>query len=238
MRPLPGAPGVAAAAALLLLLLPRARADEHEHTVRGSPGRSGRPPHPRPARRPVRLGAAWRAGRPRRSAAAAEDAFRLGLAEQEPRELGGDVCGRSRGRTPLPSAWASLSNPHLNGATLEGLGAGGRGGTVVGVGAHFPGEEPAAGSGARGWCPRGRELRSGYRGLRHSGRWMHHDYPSYTNQEISAAPWSSPAFIFSPAQTGSSPWHGDGTDKLGVKSRLHVYVHALSVHAVASGPCL
>ncbi|KAF4019124.1 hypothetical protein G4228_010485 [Cervus hanglu yarkandensis] len=32
MRPLPGAPGVAAAAALLLLLLPRARADEHEHT--------------------------------------------------------------------------------------------------------------------------------------------------------------------------------------------------------------
>jgi len=32
MRPLPGAPGVAAAAALLLLVLPRARADEHEHT--------------------------------------------------------------------------------------------------------------------------------------------------------------------------------------------------------------
>ncbi|GAB1302411.1 Transmembrane 9 superfamily member 3 [Apodemus speciosus] len=32
MRPLPGAPGVAAAAALLLLLLPRARSDEHEHT--------------------------------------------------------------------------------------------------------------------------------------------------------------------------------------------------------------
>jgi hypothetical protein len=44
MRPLPGAPGVAAAAALLLLLLSRARADEHEHTVRrpdwrGLPGR-------------------------------------------------------------------------------------------------------------------------------------------------------------------------------------------------------
>lgn len=42
MRPLPGAPGVAAAAALLLLLLPRARSDEHEHTVRRSEPR-GRP---------------------------------------------------------------------------------------------------------------------------------------------------------------------------------------------------
>lgn len=160
------------------------------------------PPHPRPARRPVRLGAAWRAGRPRRSPAAAEDAFRLGLAEQKPRELGGGVCGRSRGRTPLPSAWASLSNPHLNGATLEGLGAGGPGRDRGGGRRSLPrGGAAAAGRRARGWCPRGRELRSGYWGLRHSGRWMHHDYPSYTNQEISAAPWSSLAFIFSPAQT-------------------------------------
>lgn len=42
MRPLPGAPGVAAAVVLLLLLLPRARADEHEHTVR-VPGRRHSP---------------------------------------------------------------------------------------------------------------------------------------------------------------------------------------------------
>lgn len=51
MRPLPCVPGVAAAAALLLLLLPRARADEHEHTVRGVAGRRCRPgpapPYPR-----------------------------------------------------------------------------------------------------------------------------------------------------------------------------------------------
>lgn len=68
MRPLPGAPGVAAAAALLLLLLlPRARADEHEHTVRGAPGRRGRSRPADPTRRPVRLGAAWRAGRPGRA---------------------------------------------------------------------------------------------------------------------------------------------------------------------------
>lgn len=60
MRPLPGAPGVAAAAALLLLLLPRARSDEHEHTVRRSEPR-GRPrPAPPPAAPP---GPAWSEGR-------------------------------------------------------------------------------------------------------------------------------------------------------------------------------
>lgn len=59
MRPLPGAPGVAAAAALLLLLLPRARSDEHEHTVRRSEPR-GRPrPAPPPAAPP---GPAWSEG--------------------------------------------------------------------------------------------------------------------------------------------------------------------------------
>lgn len=93
----------------------------------------------------------------------------------------------------------------------------------------------AAGSRARGWCPQGGELCSGYWGLRHSRRWMHHDYPSYTNQEISTTSWSLPAFIFSPAQTGSNPWRGDSINKLGVKSRLHVYMHALNLHALSSG---
>ena len=65
MRPLPGAPGVAAAAALLLLLLlPRARADEHEHTVRIAPGRRGRLRPLPAAHRLGGPGAAWRAQRP------------------------------------------------------------------------------------------------------------------------------------------------------------------------------
>lgn len=74
-------------------------------------------PPPRPARRGLE---GWAA---RRSPAAAEGAFRLGLAEQEPRELGGGVCVSFPGRTPLPSAWASFPCPHLNGAGLQGLGA-------------------------------------------------------------------------------------------------------------------
>lgn len=101
MRPLPGAPGVAAAAALLLLLLPRARADEHEHTVRGVPaGRavpgplSGSPP--RQGRRGLESPAALS------SRAAIGGAFRLGLVEQEPRELGGGISLRSWDRTARP----------------------------------------------------------------------------------------------------------------------------------------
>lgn len=155
----------------------RAHGERRPRPARQPPARS-------PARRPVRLGAACRVP------AAAESAFRLGLAEQEPRELGGGVCVRCPGRTPLPSAWASRPDPRRNGAALRGRGG-------------------PRGSGARGRRPR-RE-----RGLRHSGRWMHRDYPSRTDQEIPATSGSSPAFIFPPAQTGSKPWRGSSPDGLG-----------------------
>lgn len=108
MRPLPGAPGVAAAAALLLLLLPRARADEHEHTVRSAPGRRG---SLRLHRRPGRLGAAWSPRRPGRAPRPPGGAFRLGLAEQEPRELGGGISVSSRDGTLLPERLGLLPRP-------------------------------------------------------------------------------------------------------------------------------
>lgn len=151
MRPLPGAPGVAAAAALLLVLLPRARADEHEHTVRGA--------------------AARRPGRP------AESAFRLGL--------GGGLSALP-GPGSAAKGWASFPCPNLHGAASLGQGPGRpranlREGSVGGPGTRLG--------------PQGREQLSGCRGPRHSGRWMLHDYPSYTNQEITPSR-SSLAVIF------------------------------------------
>lgn len=128
MRPLPGAPGVAAAAALLLLLLPRARADEHEHTVRGVPGWRDLPrPAPlvtapaglvRPGKHGGRVeprgrprapsGWAWRSRNP----GSWEEAF---------------PCAPGTGLR-APSAWASFLHPDLNGAPPRDLGAPGAGG--------------------------------------------------------------------------------------------------------------
>lgn len=122
MRPLPGVPGVAAAAALLLLLLPRARADEHEHTVRGVAGRRCRPGPASPSPRSP-LGQAWRglespaAGL---SPAAVQRRLPVGPAEQERRELGGGISVRSRTRgLHVRSAWASFPRPELNSAPLR-----------------------------------------------------------------------------------------------------------------------
>lgn len=110
MRPLPGSPGVAAAAALLLLLLPRARSDEHEHTVR----RIEPPGRPRPALPPAAPpGPAWPGGPvlPRgRPSAPSGRAWR----------------GRIRGswEEAFPSIHGSLGlAPRLR---LSGLGPGGR----------------------------------------------------------------------------------------------------------------
>lgn len=91
----------------------RARAHGERGPRPARPPSACRPdPPPRPARRGLE---GWAA---RRSLAAAEGAFRLGLVEQEPRELGGGICVRFPGKTPFPSAWASFPYPHLNGAKL------------------------------------------------------------------------------------------------------------------------
>lgn len=113
MRPLPGAPGVAAAAALwLLLLLPRARADEHEHTVRGAPGRRGRP---RPAPRLAAPAGPARPGKPGGPVepVAVRGRLPVGPGGAGTRELGGGISLRSWGRTPRPD---------LDGAPPLGLG--------------------------------------------------------------------------------------------------------------------
>lgn len=139
MRPLPGAPGVAAAAALLLLLLPRARADEHEHTVRRSaPCRRGRlRPFPA-ARRLGRPGAAWTARLPGRAPRPPSGwAWRSrnpgSGAEAFPCVPGTGLHSRVPG-PPFP-------NPDLNGAEPLGPGA--------------PGTEKEAESEGRGSLARG-----------------------------------------------------------------------------------
>lgn len=81
------------------------------------------PPACSPPRRPGGPGAAWKARRPGRARRPPQGAFRLGLAEQEPRELGGGISVRSRDGTPRPSAWASSSAQDLDGAPPLGLGA-------------------------------------------------------------------------------------------------------------------
>ncbi|KAJ8789337.1 hypothetical protein J1605_021864 [Eschrichtius robustus] len=142
MRPLPGAPGVAAAAALLLLLLlPRARADEHEHTVRLAPGRRGRlRPLPRPtasagpARPGGPSGPAEPRGRPRAPSGWAWRSRNPGSGEEA------FPCAPGTGLLSL-SAWASLPIPDLNGAAPLGPGA--------------PGDGKEAGSEGRGSLGRG-----------------------------------------------------------------------------------
>lgn len=185
MRPLPGAPGVAAAAALLLLLLPRARADEHEHTVRRSaPCRRGRlRPFP-PARRLGRPGAAWtarlpgRAPRPpsgwawrSRNPGSGEEAF---------------PCVPGTGlhsRVPGPH----FPNPDLMAPNLwvQGPREPGKKRSLR-VGAYLAAALRAAGSQSRGWCPPGKGaapvLLGGY-DTAEDGCTTY--YSSYTNQEIS-----------------------------------------------------
>lgn len=85
---------------MLLLLLPRARSDEHEHTVRRSEPR-GRPRPAPPLAAPARPGAAWRPGAAPRPP---ERSFRSGMAGPDPRELGGSICEHSRLPGPCSSA--------------------------------------------------------------------------------------------------------------------------------------
>lgn len=191
-------------------------------------------PHP-PARRSGRPGAAWKARRPGWAPRPSEGAFRLGLAEQESRELGGGISVRSRtGGLHVQSAWASFPRPELNSRPTPGLGAPGAGaGSWWGSGLTSP----------QGWGPQAAGL-----GLAPPGRSCALATGGYDTAEDGCItitrhtptrkylPLYGPRRpLFSPlAQTGSKPWRGDSIDKLGVKSSLHVYtrIHALSSKAL------